>query len=556
MPDKLQESINQLLPLLNAHQMARQGLGAFLLVVHLKDLSYQGINLILGSKEWDELQPEMQQTAFAVARLALGLWQPNAYLMVSEAIILGKYIQELGTSTAPIETRGAVFTQALYLLSLVSESTALRTILETYSKDSTKGASDQEKGKAIPEIIPFCKWLFTALKACQIPMLFRRIFQGVQPQLFMSFIYGTGCAYQVLYIGAELFASSTELRKLNYSATTKIFAIIGIAGPIFKSYVLENIAEPSLNFLENGLRLVSIIVIPLFELLQILENWGYRGNFHVGVTGLPVKMEDVFGCGEAKKCLLKLADQLKNPTRYSALGPIKPVKGILFYGPPGTGKSMLAKAFASTLESDLFIEQSGSSFVQIYVGKGAQNVRALFRAARSLAKNNPTKPVIIFIDEINGIAGKRTLDTAEGHSEDKSTTEAFLVEIDKLPENVIVIGATNSKPNDLDPAFVRPGRFDEHIQFELPKVKERQVMLKELLKKFKVESSINSKFLDDIATEMKDWSYAEVNTLIQQAAREAGYTDQIEITQKVFQEAYDQMKKKKGENGPPISMYG
>ncbi len=180
-----------------------------------------------------------------------------------------------------------------------------------------------------------------------------------------------------------------------------------------------------------------------------------------------VRFKDVAGIEEAKSEVQEIVDFLKNPQKYKRLGGTLP-KGVLLIGPPGTGKTMLAKAIAGEAEANFF-SAHGSDFNEIFVGVGAKRVRELFKQA---AKN---KPAIIFIDEIDCLAKKRKMD---GHGELQQTNNALLASMDGFEPNdgIVVIAATN-RPEDLDDALLRPGRFDRKVHVPLPDRKGRRAIL-------------------------------------------------------------------------------
>ena len=189
-----------------------------------------------------------------------------------------------------------------------------------------------------------------------------------------------------------------------------------------------------------------------------------------------IRFSDVAGEEEAKEALQEVVDYLHNPSKYKEIGAAMP-KGILLVGPPGTGKTMLAKAVAG--ESNVpFFSISGSEFVEMFVGMGASKVRDLFRQAKEKA------PCIVFIDEIDAIGKKRDGSLVGGNDEREQTLNQLLTEMDGFEENtgVVILAATN-RPEALDPALTRPGRFDRRVPVELPDLKGREDILKVHAKK-------------------------------------------------------------------------
>ena len=198
-----------------------------------------------------------------------------------------------------------------------------------------------------------------------------------------------------------------------------------------------------------------------------------------------IKFADVAGEDEAKENLTEIVDYLHNPAKYTDIGAKMP-KGILLVGPPGTGKTMLAKAVAGEANVPFF-SMSGSEFVEMFVGMGASKVRDLFKQAKEKA------PCIVFIDEIDAIGGKRNSGgLSGGHDEREQTLNQLLTEMDGFEGNtgVIILAATN-RPETLDPALTRPGRFDRRVPVELPDLKGREEILRVHAKKIKVGPGVD-----------------------------------------------------------------
>lgn len=197
-----------------------------------------------------------------------------------------------------------------------------------------------------------------------------------------------------------------------------------------------------------------------------------------------VTFKDVAGCDETKEDLSDIVQYLKNPGRYKELGGVLP-KGVLLYGPPGTGKTLLARAVAGEAGVSFF-SVSGSEFVEMFVGVGASRVRDLFEKAK---KNAPS---ILFVDELDAVGRSRFAGIGGGHDEREQTLNQLLVELDGFEgkENVVLIGATN-RPDVLDPALLRPGRFDRRINVPVPDIKGREDILKVHAKKVKIAPEID-----------------------------------------------------------------
>ena len=223
-----------------------------------------------------------------------------------------------------------------------------------------------------------------------------------------------------------------------------------------------------------------------------------------------IKFSDVAGEDEAKENLAEIVDYLHNPGKYKEIGASMP-KGILLVGPPGTGKTLLAKAVAG--EADVpFFSMSGSEFVEMFVGMGASKVRDLFQQAKEKA------PCIVFIDEIDAI-GKKRDGQIGGNDEREQTLNQLLTEMDGFTGNngVIILAATN-RPESLDPALLRPGRFDRRVPVELPDLKGREDILKVHAKKIKIDSSVD---FNKIARMASGASGAELANIVNEAALRA-----------------------------------
>jgi len=244
---------------------------------------------------------------------------------------------------------------------------------------------------------------------------------------------------------------------------------------------------------------------------SMMFNMG-NGNAKVYVkSSNGIKFSDVAGEDEAKENLTEIVDYLHNPRKYTEIGASMP-KGILLVGPPGTGKTMLAKAVAGEANVPFF-SMSGSEFVEMFVGMGASKVRDLFKQAKEKA------PCIVFIDEIDAIGGKRNGGGMGGHDEREQTLNQLLTEMDGFESNngVIILAATN-RPESLDPALTRPGRFDRRVPVDLPDLKGREEILKVHAKKIKAEPDID--YLQ-VARMASGASGAELANIVNEAALRA-----------------------------------
>ncbi len=241
-----------------------------------------------------------------------------------------------------------------------------------------------------------------------------------------------------------------------------------------------------------------------------------------------IKFDDVAGEDEAKENLAEIVEYLHDPGKYKEIGASMP-KGILLVGPPGTGKTMLAKAVAG--EADVpFFSMSGSEFVEMFVGMGASKVRDLFNQAKEKA------PCIVFIDEIDAI-GKKRDGQIGGNDEREQTLNQLLTEMDGFEENngVIILAATN-RPESLDPALTRPGRFDRRIPVELPDLKGREEILKVHAKKVKMADNVD---YNKIARMASGASGAELANIINEAALRAVRDNRRYVTQEDLEESIE-----------------
>jgi len=246
-----------------------------------------------------------------------------------------------------------------------------------------------------------------------------------------------------------------------------------------------------------------------------------------GTTG--IKFADVAGEDEAKESLQEIVTYLHDPMKYKSIGATMP-KGVLLVGPPGTGKTMLAKAVAG--ESNVpFFSISGSEFVEMFVGMGASKVRDLFKQAKEKA------PCIVFIDEVDAIGGKRNTGNFGGNDEREQTLNQLLTEMDGFEGNngVIILAATN-RPENLDPALLRPGRFDRRVPVELPDLKGREDILKVHAKKVKTVPGIDYTVVARMASGA---SGAELANIINEAALRAVREGRNAVTQKDLEESIE-----------------
>ena len=290
------------------------------------------------------------------------------------------------------------------------------------------------------------------------------------------------------------------------------------SGAVFSGEIIEQ-ADPLLSFLLTWvLPLVIFVAIGQWMYKRMMKNAGGPNAMMFGKSNAKVYVKssegihfaDVAGEEEAKESLTEIVDYLHNPSKYKEVGASMP-KGILLVGPPGTGKTMLAKAVAGEAHVPFF-SMSGSEFVEMFVGMGAAKVRDLFKQAKEKA------PCIIFIDEIDAI-GKKRDGQLGGNDEREQTLNQLLTEMDGFEENsgVILLAATN-RPESLDPALTRPGRFDRRVPVELPDLTGREKILKVHAKKVKIAEDVDFK---QVARMASGASGAELANIINEAALRA-----------------------------------
>ena len=291
-----------------------------------------------------------------------------------------------------------------------------------------------------------------------------------------------------------------------------------------------------LNLLFNFVPIILFGVL-LYVMLSKLGNNG-KGTFDFGKSRAKLSEEggsktfkDVAGLKEEKEEVQEQIDFLKNPKKFTKMGARIP-KGVLLVGPPGTGKTLLAKAVAGEAKVPFFYI-SGSDFVELFVGVGASRVRDMFKQAKQ------TAPCLIFIDEIDAVGRERGTGLGGGHDEREQTLNQLLSEMDGFGENegIIIIAATN-RPDVLDPALLRPGRFDRQVTVGMPDVKEREEILKVHAKNKILAPNVKLKF---IAERTPGYSGADLENLLNEAALLAVRRDKEAITMEEIDEASDRV---------------
>lgn len=312
------------------------------------------------------------------------------------------------------------------------------------------------------------------------------------------------------------------------------------SGAKFSSEIVEE-ASPILSFLISWL-LPLIIIIGFGQLMyrqmakkaggdSMMFGMGGMGKSNAKVyvkSSNGIKFTDVAGEDEAKENLTEIVEYLHDPDKYKEIGASMP-KGILLVGPPGTGKTMLAKAVAGEANVPFF-SMSGSEFVEMFVGMGASKVRDLFKQAKEKA------PCIVFIDEIDAI-GKKRDGQVGGNDEREQTLNQLLTEMDGFEGNngVIILAATN-RPESLDPALLRPGRFDRRVPVELPDLKGREEILKVHAKKVRLGDDID---FNAIARAASGASGAELANMVNEAALRAVRENRKFVTQADLEESIE-----------------
>ena len=311
------------------------------------------------------------------------------------------------------------------------------------------------------------------------------------------------------------------------------------AGATFTKEVQQTTSPLLSFFLTIVLPLLIFLGIGQYMSKKLMEQAGGKNSLMFGAgrssakvyvqSSQGIRFSDVAGEDEAKENLQEIVDYLHNPQKYTEAGASMP-KGILLVGPPGTGKTMLAKAVAG--ESNVpFFSISGSEFVEMFVGMGASKVRDLFKQAKEKA------PCIVFIDEIDAIGQKRSGGNMGGNDEREQTLNQLLTEMDGFEGNtgVIILAATN-RPESLDPALTRPGRFDRRVPVELPDLAGREAILKVHAKKIKTAEDVS---FHTIARMAAGASGAELANIVNEAALRAVRNGRIIVTEADLEESIE-----------------
>ena len=373
-----------------------------------------------------------------------------------------------------------------------------------------------------------------------MPMISQRQVKEVDYNTFMEMTYNDNIGKVELQDNQILFTDkdNTQLYKTGLMSDPELTQRLYDHGAQFASEIQEQMS-PVLSFLLSWV-LPIVIFVGLGQMFtkQMMKKMGGPNSMMFGAgksnakvyvkSSEGIKFTDVAGEDEAKENLSEIVDYLHNPNKYRDIGASMP-KGVLLVGPPGTGKTLLAKAVAGEANVPFF-SMSGSEFVEMFVGMGASKVRDLFSQAKEKA------PCIVFIDEIDAI-GKKRDGQLSTNDEREQTLNQLLTEMDGFEDNtgVIILAATN-RPDSLDPALTRPGRFDRRVPVELPDLKGREAILRVHAKKIKVAGDVD---FGKIARMASGASGAELANIINEAALRAVRAGRHSATQADLEESIE-----------------
>ncbi len=347
---------------------------------------------------------------------------------------------------------------------------------------------------------------------------------------------------EVLIQGEEItiqHASGQEYKTFNPETDNR-----ALIGELLEHGVTINAEEAEsdsmlLQILISWTPFLLLIAVWIYFMRQMQGGGGGRGAMSFGKSKAKLMTEeqskhtfaDVAGCDEAKEDVKELVDFLRDPAKFQKLGGTIP-RGVLMVGPPGTGKTLLAKAIAGEARVPFF-SISGSDFVEMFVGVGASRVRDMFQQAKKQA------PCIIFIDELDAVGRQRGAGLGGGHDEREQTLNQMLVEMDGFEgsEGIIVIAATN-RPDVLDPALLRPGRFDRQVVVPLPDVRGREHVLQVHMKRVPVADDVRPEI---IARGTPGFSGADLQNLVNEAALFAARANKEKVEQIDFEQAKDKI---------------
>ena len=373
-----------------------------------------------------------------------------------------------------------------------------------------------------------------------MPMISQRQVKEVDYNTFMEMTYNDNIGKVELQDNQILFTDkdNTQLYKTGLMSDPELTQRLYDHGAQFASEIQEQMS-PVLSFLLSfALPIVIFVGLGQMFTKQMMKKLGGPNSMMFGTgksnakvyvkSSEGIKFTDVAGEDEAKENLSEIVDYLHNPNKYRDIGASMP-KGVLLVGPPGTGKTLLAKAVAGEANVPFF-SMSGSEFVEMFVGMGASKVRDLFRQAKEKA------PCIVSIDEIDAI-GKKRDGQLSTNDEREQTLNQLLTEMDGFEDNtgVIILAATN-RPDSLDPALTRPGRFDRRVPVELPDLKGREAILRVHAKKIKVAGDVD---FGKIARMASGASGAELANIINEAALRAVRAGRHSATQADLEESIE-----------------
>ncbi|MGX9358268.1 ATP-dependent zinc metalloprotease FtsH [Mycoplasma sp. 128] len=358
-------------------------------------------------------------------------------------------------------------------------------------------------------------------------------------QIAFEYVNNGSALNGYVYASSNQMKSLYELYPVNNAIWTDALSYVKDGKTVIGSF--KSVEVPRENGFVSWIRLLLpiIIYVLFFGLIMFLMmRQGQSGGLGANASKSQAirihsktKFSDIAGNEEAKEEVMELVDFLKNPKKYTAAGARIP-KGILLGGPPGTGKTLLAKATAGEANVPFFFI-SASSFVELFVGMGARRVREMFREARKYA------PAIIFIDELDAVGRTRGAGIGGGHDEREQTLNQLLVEMDGITENsgVLIMAATN-RTDVLDPALLRPGRFDRTITVGLPDVKEREAILKLHARGKRVDKNVS---FAKVAKRTPGFSGAQLENVINEASLLSVRENSSVITLDQIDEAIDRV---------------
>ncbi len=348
-----------------------------------------------------------------------------------------------------------------------------------------------------------------------------------------------GQIQNLTFRGNEISGTYNDGRKFHTLGPTESEGLIGFLeeNDLVPDYEKEASQGLVTSLLINGLPILVIVVLFFFFMRQIQSGGGKAMSFGksrarlLSDSGKRVTFADVAGIEEAKEDLVEIIEFLRDPKRFTRLGGRIP-KGVLLMGPPGTGKTLLARAIAGEAGVPFYLI-SGSDFVEMFVGVGASRVRDLFEQGKRNA------PCIIFIDEIDAVGRHRGAGLGGGHDEREQTLNQLLVEMDgfESTEGVILVAATN-RPDVLDPALLRPGRFDRHVVVPLPDVRGREGILGVHARRTPLDEDVD---LGTIAKGTPGFSGADLENLVNEAALLAARNDKSKVQMEDFESAKEKV---------------